>query len=237
MGRKHRYTSDAALAKEHAGGTTVTVAQPSEHESLGSILIVWPRYWAFHYEDAKDGHQRLMAAHEDVLQVDPDASASRMVDIDLGGRVYRAGVQMVLGSILAVQHLCEEVERVCKKQWSDGSTLTERLAHAGQVSRLGNPKSLSGYEGFVELQRQRDAIEHPKHENTYNASGDWDRVPIAWMVSERPRKAFDRFGEWFESLAELWLSRRDELARPGALDIELRGLRSDRQFKKPPPST
>lgn len=228
--------SDPALARSHQAGASVVCVQPSEHARLGTIFVTWPKYWAFHYEDSHEGHERLQAAHEEVLSIAPDEErATRLVnDIDLVGRIYRAGVQLVLGSVLAVQHLCREIENVTQMNWQDGSTLGDRIAHVGEVSGLGNIKALDGYEGFVELWKQRDAVEHPKPQNTYDASGNWDRVPLAWLVSERPLESFAGFSAWFEELVERWEERRQELARPGIIQAEGRGMRSRRQFKKAP---
>jgi hypothetical protein len=57
--------------------------------------------------------------------------------------------------------------------------------------------------------------------NTYNvAPGQWDRVPLAWFLSERGLAAFQGCSQFIKSIVEDWETRSQELAAPAELRLE-----------------
>jgi hypothetical protein len=139
---------------------------------------------------------------------------------------------MVVQTVLTVQHFAEEVERTTVPNLDPGP-ITERLREAASVAGLVSPATLSGWDGFVEILKIRDAIEHPKPGNTYNArDGEWDRVPLAWMLSERPFAAYAGFSAVIDAMATEWEAGAEARKKPGTLTVSKRGLRSDLPAKK-----
>ena len=181
MGKDQKLRSDPARGKDHAAGVPVAVIQVLTHSQLGAISYTWPRHWVFHARAAEEAANQLAELHRQLVTFPVIAStAIRSVDdVEYIEAVYRAGVRMVVEIVLALQHLCEEIERTLKTQLQE-STLAGRLREALKAAGLAEPTGRTGYAKFVELGEVRDAIEHPKGTNTYNgAPGQWDRVPLA----------------------------------------------------------
>lgn len=84
------------------------------------------------------------------------------------------------------------------------------------------------------MQGLRDAVEHPKADNVYaGQQGRWDRVPLAWLLSDRSLRAYDRYHDWFTGLADEWEAKRGSYVCSAELQVQC-GVRSELQFKKPP---
>ena len=239
MAIKHRLSSDDELAHAHDSGASVTLMQMVEHRRLGTVLYAWPKHWAYHVEAAEAAFESLERLHEELaaMPVGPDAMRS-IDDIEFIGRVYKAGSTLVSEVVRTLQHLCEEIER-----WTGtpmgGSTIETRFAGASAAAGLENARSEAGYSAFQEIHAKRDAIEHPKPENIYN-DGDttWDEVPLAWFMSDRVIEAYRTYVDWFVKIADRWEATKAAMpGRPATFEVEMRGLRSDHQFKKPPRST
>jgi hypothetical protein len=92
-----------------------------------------------------------------------------------------------------------------------------------------------GYAGLLEIRRIREAIEHPTPDNTYRGRrGEWDHVPLAWMLSERAIEGSERWDEWFGQLSEQWtgaLAARGPVIQ--TFEGVTRGVTSARQSKNP----
>jgi hypothetical protein len=235
MGKDQKLRSDPARAREHAAGVPVNVIQILTHNQLGAIGYFLPRYWVFHAHMAEAAANQLVDLHRQLVRFPVNAmNAIRSIeDMAYIETVYRAGTSMVINIVLALQHLCEEIERTLKIQLRE-STLDGRLKEALGAAALAEPTTRPGYAKFVELEAIRDAIEHPKGTNTYNpAPGQWDQVPLAWFLSERGPAAFGGCSQFVKSVADDWQRRAKELDAPAELTVE-RGVYSQRQFKKPP---
>jgi hypothetical protein len=235
MGRDQKLRSDPARAREHATGAPVNVIQILTHDRLGAIGYFWPRHWVFHARMAEEAANQLVELHRQLVSfpvhtVNGIRSIEDMAYIEA---VYRAGTGMVISIILALQHLCEEIERTLKIQLRE-STLDGRLKEVLSATALAEPTTRPGYAKFIELEAIRDAIEHPKGTNTYNgAPGQWDQVPLAWFLSERSLVAFSGCSQFVKSIVDDWQQRAKELDAPAELTVQ-RGVYSQRQFKKPP---
>jgi hypothetical protein len=232
MGKKTNLKSDPASARPHDAGSQISVLQVLVHDQYGTIAYLWPRHWALHMNSALLARDELLASHGTVLALPVGSDDMRSIyDLDLIQRLYQEGCQMVLESVLAVQHFCEEIERGTGTPPSDAE-LTERLESALSAAGIAIDKKSADYAAFVELLKTRNAIEHPKPSSTYSGdANDWDRVPLAWLISDRSLKAFAKFEELFGDLVDRWQERSATLAQPSTLTVE-RGLRSTRQHKK-----
>lgn len=235
MGRSQKLTGDPTKARPHEAGASVIVVQTLAHNRLGAISYSWPRQWVFHARAAQAAFEELTALHQRLVEFpvhEPTAMRS-ILDMDYLEAVYRAGAQMAIEAILTLQHLCEEIERGVKVQLQE-PTLDGRLREALQNAGMTPPPQRAGHAKFVELEAIRDAIEHPKMENVYNGQpGQWDRVPLAWILSERGLAAFQGWDLFLGSIADDWEECRNQFAGPAELTVE-RGVHSQLQFKKPP---
>lgn len=242
MGRRHRLSSNPALASEHASGTTAHAILLLEHERLGTIGYVLRRPWVFHYNAACCARDDLAQLHDEVLQLPVSKEGIRLLgasnepisEPDLAERMYDTGVRMVLNVVLATQHVCNEIEH-CTRQPFLQSTIEDRVAHASKIINWHDPKNDPGWSAFTEICKCRNAVEHPKEANTFgNEPDEWDQVPLSWFLCERPLVTFDAWENWFHALVDAWEAKRASMpAQPMTMEVR-RGIRSDRQFKKPP---
>lgn len=234
-GRKTKLQSNPALAKPHEAGANVAVIQLLTHAQYGALAYLWPKLWAFELQLANEAHSKLSELHEEVLRLPVDAGNIRPVyDLELLQDIYCAGTDMVSHACRAVQHLAQQMEHN-RKTTLQTTTAEERIREAAALFGINDRHLEASYQGFVEILRIRDAVEHPQADNIYQGDRNrWDEVPLAWMLSDRGLQAYARFGQWFERLATDW---EDYLkAHPGppaTLTIE-RGIESKLQVKKPP---
>lgn len=238
MARKREWVSDPNLAETHAHGTPIYIVQQLQHRPLGTIgYHVIRDYWKLHADIADAGRAALEQAHRRVEQIPVDDTNSRRIrDMDLLVEVHYAGNLMVLHAILALQHLCDAIERATDREWDGRGGTRERLDHAATALGLKKVRHKSGYDGFNEILQVREAIEHPKPEHAYApAEENWERVPMAWMLSERPLVAYDKYIRWRAVLETARTRHADEHRKAGGtltLQVE-RGVKSTRQARRP----
>ncbi|MHB1130564.1 MAG: hypothetical protein ACYC06_11110 [Ilumatobacteraceae bacterium] len=233
MGRKPKFKSNPALAKPHAAGAPICVMQELVHAQYGPIAYRWPQHWAFEIHLADESCDRLAALHLEVLELPLNASNMRNIfDIDFLEDIYCAGTDMVSHAIRAIQHLGERMEREMGSELK-AATAMERIKEATSFFGINDYSEHASYQGFVELLPIRDAIEHPRAANIYGVGNDWDKVPLAWMLSERGLQAYERFRTWFDLLVTDWESYCTAHAQPTTLNIVERGIESTLQSKKP----
>jgi hypothetical protein len=237
MGRKHESVSDPALAKPHAAGTPIQVIQLAEHAQFGTIAHEVRRLWQLHYAMARSGYIELRQHHDRILHLPVEQHGGRTLGAsdqpDLTLMVYAAGTQMVINTVLTMQHLCQEIEASLTTQLA-GSTLAERIKEVIQLAGLSASTTGPGYSALQEILERRDAIEHPKRQNVFNSHpNNWDRVPLNWFMTERPIKAFETWSEWFGQIIDEWKQHPVNQPRTLTLTVE-RGKKTTRQAKKPP---
>lgn len=238
MARKREWISDSALAAAHADGTPLYIVQQLQHRPLGTIGYHIVRdYWKLYADIADAGRAALRQAHRRVEQLPVDDTNSRLIrDMDLIVEVHYAGTLMVLHALLALQHLCDAIERATDGEWDGRGGIRERVDYAATALGLRKIRRESGYDGFNELLQVREAIEHPKPGNAYApAEENWERVPMAWMLSERPFAAYDSYIRWRAVLESARARHADEHRTLGGtvtLRVE-RGIKSTRQARKP----
>jgi len=238
MGRQHKLISDPSAAHSHVAGATVTIIQQLEHAQLGTIAYAWPRLRSYHQVIASEAFEEFRGLHNRIVTFEVRSGMRTIGDHEFLGQLYRRGCEFVLNAMLAVQHLCNEIEASTETATSTAPIL-ERLASATTRAGIDLVKSGRGYAGLLEIRRVREAIEHPTPDNTYRGrSGEWDQVPLAWMLSDRAIEGFERWGDWFGQLCERWtgaLTARGPVIQ--TFEGVTRGVTSTRQSKKPPPTS
>jgi hypothetical protein len=238
LGRNPRFSPDPRRAHPHEAGASVLLLQPSVHDRIGAVGILGPFMiqgrWAEHYEEAMSSFAEFeeIEARLVALPLDQDGSGIRSTgDTTFVSDVYRAGTRAVLSAILALQHLTAEIELVMKVSL-DSQDLGTRLQIAMRSIGFASHATVTGFDSVPELERIRHAIEHPTAANLY--SHDWDKVPIAWMFSDRPLKVATLYGQFFDTFAEAWVeylknNPRDAVTWQGIQ----RGIGSAVPYKKP----
>ena len=235
MGRRVKTRSNPALAEPHAAGAQVLFCQLLAHDRYGAIAYHSPRLWKYHYQSAEKASEAMLDLHKRVLEIEPGQSGIRFVPDDvLLLEVYTTGNALVSNAVRAVQHLAEEIERVCEQKLR-GATSAERM---NEAAALFSKKALStdpDYAGFGEIVVVRDALEHPQDENIRNTTDNgWTGVPLAWMLSNRSTDAWSRFHRWFGRFAAHWEAHLANLpSTPGEIAVQ-RGIESRMAVKKPP---
>jgi hypothetical protein len=235
VGRKTKVRSNPALGKSHEVGANVAVIQLLTHARYGAISYLWPRFWVFELRLADEAHTNLKRLHGDVLNLPPNDSKMRLIhDMELLQDVYCAGSDMVSHACRAVQHLAQQMEQTSRSLLQT-TTSEDRIREAAALFGLDDHHAEQNYQGFVEILRIRDAVEHPQANNIYQVDGSrWDEVPLAWMLSERALLAYERFEQWMELLTTDWENYlKSHPDPPRTLTVE-RGLESLLQVKKPP---
>jgi len=238
MGRKQQSTTDPALAKEHAAGTEVKFVQHAEHSQLGTISYELRRLWPIHFELARIGHRGLSAAHASILHLPVTPNADRFLSKedrpDLAASAYCSGLQLLVNVVLTMQHFCNELEMSTKIDVGSG-TLERRMKRAFSEAGIPFNPSEPGYAGLREIIEQRDSMEHPKPETVRNSHPvNWDRVPLGWLLTERPLKAFTHWDGWFTQIADSWIEYLAAQPQVTYTVEVVRGVKSARQFKLPP---
>ena len=238
MGRKIKLKSDPQIAKPHATGSKVTLVQPALHTTYGVVMIPRPQYWTLHLRVAEARFGELRSLDERVLATPIDSSNSRVLDEELTVGLYHVGSEMILNTILAVHQLVLEIEVAAKIKPKPSDNLNDRLVRAlratGFTADLGKDPR---YGQFAELQRVRDAIEHPQEDNIYNGEDiHWDDVPLAWIASGKALRAYSDARSLLEEIVAHWAEARKQYARPGDLQVQ-RGMKSQHAVKKPPRPT
>jgi len=167
------------------------------------------------------------------MPVDSDGSAMRTIsDEQFVSEVYRTGTRAVLSAVLALQHLTAEIEFTTKVPLGTHD-LIERIAMTARQIGFESHTSIGGWDAVPELIEIRHAIEHPTARNLYSQE-HWDKVPTAWMFSDRPSKAGDRFLQFFDAFASTWIEYLKALPKETVTVTAQRGMGSSLSVKKSP---
>ncbi|GAA5128846.1 hypothetical protein [Haloechinothrix salitolerans] len=238
MGIKHESQSDPSLGKEIPAGTPVRIIQHAEHAQFGTISYEIRRLWYLHFLMARSGYSELAKLHKKVLDRPVESSNARSLEgadePDLVFLVYGAGTQMLLNTVLTMQHFCQEIESRLQFKIS-GNTLSERIREAFDSAEITSVSAAGeGYDALQEIIYRRDAVEHPKLNNVFNSHpNNWDQVPLNWLLTERSLRSFERWFRWFKNAADEWGGHRVNDPMVVTLTVS-RGMKSTRQAKKPP---
>jgi hypothetical protein len=138
---------------------------------------------------------------------------------------------MISNVVRAIQHFAEEIEGFSGGRLL-GITVAERLSEAASLSGLTIDTKSPGYVGFIQIWKMRDAVEHPNSRNTYAGElGEWDRVPLAWLLSDKAIFAYQNYRSWLEELAVQWEGRKAQYSKETEFKI-VRGIVSGHPSKK-----
>ena len=235
MGKRTNLQGDSALAKPHAGGATIAPLQTLTHDPFGAIGYSWSEFWLFEAQLAEDSFDKLKALHQTIFELPLGPSAMRSIhDRELLKAIYAAGTDMVSHAARSVQHLAECMERV-KGTALRETTATGRIKEAAALFDLDDHQTDPGYQGFVELLNIRDAIEHPTQARVFTGDpSEWDKVPLAWLISDRGLKAFELHDSWLGLVVNDWTTYCQANLQPKTLTVLTRGLKSILSAKKPP---
>jgi len=233
MGKDTKLTS-TGHGQPIAEGWVFSVTQTLIHDPLGCIAYPWPTHWACHVNIAHAAYERVVVIQDRVAQIAPNESKIRLAfDEALLLDAYDAGTSMVSNAVRSVRHLAQEIaakhgQLLTTKRAADN--IIEATAAVGIDCRVNQPC----YEGLSEIVRVRDAIEHPDATNVYQSDGTtWDKVPLAWILSDRSTKAYVRYREWIDVIAADWKAWQESQSQPTTLTTQ-RGMKSRYSAKKPP---
>ncbi|PZN84718.1 MAG: hypothetical protein DM484_02450 [Candidatus Methylumidiphilus alinenensis] len=235
MGKKTKLQGSPAFALPHAAGATIVPFQTLTHETFGAIGYSWSEFWIYEAELAQDSYEKLKALHQAVLVIEPHANGIRSIhDKELLKALYEAGTGLVSHATRSVQHLVEAMARQIKTPLVE-TTATERIREACRDLGLDDYSSTDGYQGFAEMLSIRDAVEHPTQARIFTGDpSKWDQVPLAWSISERSIKAYERYADWFDLLTRDFDAYLSTVSKPEILSVRARGLMSPMSVKKPP---
>jgi len=239
MGKKTKLRSNPALAHPHAAGAKVQRIQILAHSQYGAICYVARRFWALHANLAGKSYEKLERLHRRVLTHPVDASNMRtLANDEVLQRFYGEGSSMISNSVRAIQHLAQEMEQYSESGPLTRTTALGRLREATSRFAIELDEQHPGHQAMAEMILIRDAVEHPTQSNVFTGDPNhWDRVPLAWMLSDRPTTTFPHFAEWFANLVDQWELTIEKLPKETVtLNIQ-RGIQSDLPSKKSPRTT
>jgi hypothetical protein len=193
--------------------------------------------WAEHHQEAMIAFGEFADIERRVLEspVDSDGTMRSFHDPEFISEVYRTGTRAVLSAILALQHLTAEIE-ILTKATLGSLDLLQRVATTARKIGFESHTAIDGWDAIPELVELRHAIEHPTV-GTLFSQENWDKVPTAWMFSDRPTKAGDRFLQFFDKFASRWMEYLEALPKETVTYNIQRGMGSDLSVKKPPPDS
>ncbi len=235
MGQGTKLTS-TGVGKQVETGWQCAVTQILIHKPLGAVAYPQPRYWACHMNLCHEAYERLLELHAQVEAIPPADSNMRLVfDEPLLFHVYGVGTAMVSNAVRSIQHLAQGMEQASGTQLGS-VTVTERIREATALLGLSSHIDHAGYHGFCEMVQIRDAVEHPQASNVYQCDpNDWDKVPLAWLLSDRSLTAYVGYRMWVDVVAadwEAWLAVNKSAAV--TLTVE-RGVESEYSVRNPRP--
>jgi hypothetical protein len=242
MGKKPKLRSNPRMARPHKKGAAVSPPlQLLTHKTLGVVSYRWDELWIHELALSKKAHDTLKNLHERILAIEPGQTNMRdIADSELLWSIYEAGSEMVSRSIRSVQYLAETMERISGEVLRE-STTEGRIKEATKRLGMESYSETEEYQGLAEIQGIRDALEHPKSLNIDEMNGnifqgvgtDWDKVPLAWFISDRGLEAYDRFQTWFQMVAHAWVHRLSKIPKKTRIYTVARGIESIMGVKKP----
>jgi hypothetical protein len=227
-------TGPVGKAQPHQEGAAVYLVQQLVHEPVGALAYRWSAQWQAHANLAQGAAQELELVHAQLVDVPELSGHVRLVPDALATTAYEAGSSMVSNVVRTLRHLAAAMVWEANIVIEYGRALDELRDATGKVG-LDPLINSPGYHGAAEIVQVRDALEHPKTSNLYQGNDtDWDKVPLAWILSNRSLAAYNAYVGWLNRLGadfEAWRAARPP--QPTTLTVE-RGIGSRYPMKKPP---
>jgi hypothetical protein len=221
-------------AEPHADGSLVHVIQVLVHEPIGALGYHWGPQTYRHAKMAEDAFVRLVELHAGLVDIQPLSGNVRLVPAEIATEAYECGSTMVSNVVRTMRHFALNIASRVGRRPDEGRVLDELRSAAAMIGLDLRLRS-SGYEALAEIVRVRDAIEHPKPENLHQGDdARWDQVPLAWILSDRSRKAYADYDAWLGPIVNdwnAWIAAQPK--HPQTLTVQ-RGMGSAYPMKKPP---
>lgn len=242
MGKIIKDISDPKLAKSHDKGASVAWMQPCLHDQFGKIMYMSPHFWVLNFKAAERAYKRLNSYEKQILNIEISISDDRYIyDIKLIDKMYESGFDLVANIYICFEHLTLEIIRGAYRYDEEtrakllNKELKEKLSYILK-DVLKSPELIKS-EGYVrllsEFEVKRHSYNHPLEKNVYDATKDWDNVPLAWIMAGKYHKGFKAIKVFLFEVAKLWDKYQKDNANLVTLNIK-RGIKSAHQFKKPP---
>jgi L-rhamnose mutarotase len=241
MGKKIVTKTNTKTSTSHPAGAKVTWLQPVYGEH-GNMHTKRYRLWTILRADAEELYIQLNELQLQINQINPSAingfrELHDEAHNDLMEAYIKAGYKFIESIYLMFQDLTSEVighfllpGEEEKYKEINGRDLNQKLEYVCKI--VLEDKALVGHSGYIalfsEFEIRRHALNHPDAWNTYNASdNDWDKVPLAWLLSGRYKKNYERIDDLLEILMPAIEKKYKELERPGTITA-VRGIVSGR---------
>lgn len=246
MGKKIALKTDTKSAKDHPAGSRVLFTQPVYGE-FGNLHSHYYRQWVLFWNESRRLLKRLDMLQRRINEITPDKSGFRSLYEDryasLMERYFNTGIPFIESVYLTFQHFSNEVlghyflhsenppKSIKDYNRENDKDLRQKLEFICKTV-LEKPALIQhkGYGALItEFEPRRHSINHPNNENSYNATeNDWDKVPLAWLLSGRHKSAYKMLNEFAIELFQFWEVRLKELERPGNISA-VRGIESARK--------
>lgn len=235
MARRQSVKPDPALAHSHDAGASVVCIQVFEHERLGAVSYVWPRFWPDALTAARTARDELGRLHDQIAGTEPGPDGVRSISYEVVQPAVAAHMQMAIAAVLTLRYFTLELERSFVEL--DGPSGQDDLgrfrAACGKVG-ITDPAKDERWALVGELAAVRDRVEHPTQASLYSVDS-WDRVPLAWCLTKRALICFDAFDGLFCDAASSWESKLKLISTElTTVDVLQRGLRSRRSPARAP---
>ena len=240
MGKKLKLVSDPKIAKPHEAGAVIELTQPVLHNQFGAIHFITPQFYPYHFNRAEKAFRELNGFQDKILALPVNSDNSRMIsDLELLGNIYDAGFDMVVHLYIGFDHFLLDMlmnvinDQERRKQMNKWEAMM-RLNYV--LKNIINRKDFinsSGYSKFAEIETKRHAFNHPTTRRIYNGNlGQWDEVPLAWIISGKYKEAYEEARKLFEELNKIWEVEKEKYKKPGTLINVQRGIKSLHPVKK-----
>jgi hypothetical protein len=227
-------TGPVGDAQPHEAGSGVFVIQMLVHEPIGALAYDFAPHWPHHARLAREAAGRLQAVHAQLVEIPELSGHVRRVPGEMAAAAYEAGTAMVSNVARTIRHLAATIVFEAGGRVSWGRVLDEIRDATGAVN-IDSRINSAGHHALAEMITIRDAIEHPQPANMYEASDTgWDKVPLAWILSNRSLAAYQSYVPWLNELTADWAGWLDARPQvPTTMTVQ-RGTGSRYPMKKAP---
>ncbi|MCW1888285.1 MAG: hypothetical protein KIH67_001910 [Candidatus Moranbacteria bacterium] len=246
MGKKIKIESDPNLAKSHEAGAIVELTQPALHSQFGLVHYLSFQIHIFQIKIAEKYFKDLENSQGKILEAEIKPGNMRLItDPELLMDIYQSGLGLMVNTHLAFDcFLFHALLNVFKEDPIKVAELNSKewdtIKKLGVFLKLTNNENLinsDGYTAFIQIKEKRDAFSHINSDRYYNAKdGEWDEVPLAWIVSGKYKNPYKKAVVFLEELMDIWDKEKSKYDKPGEISGLVRGVSSLHSVKNPPKS-